>query len=413
MEKTKVVQLGNLGKGRMINSEKEKLELTDEFMLLGIQFNRRELHKITDDNCRLNFPKMKKVLRQWKRRKLTMNGKISVFKSLVFSMITHILLSLPNPSQECIKEYDKMCKDFLWGKKPPKFRREILEYPHELGGLQLHNLKRFSSSLKTTWLRRITSTDSGWTTFALTYEIDKCWMFGNDFTESKNNTITNIFWRYVMSAIIDLRNGTRPITDLVYLSWPIWYDQIIKLPIIKKLQRKNVCLVSDLLGITWEILTKDEIERTRGINLNFLEFMAIKQSVKRFISNAEKKRVNIGPYRPFLLNIVFSQKRCQNMYRKTGHYGNKILQEILQKWEIDLVLNIEPDEVKKLIRLFKKTTRNMYLWDIQYKLWHERVATNLRLYQMNIKETEACAYCQQRETNVYAFVFCDRSQNFW
>ena len=55
----------------------------------------------------------------------------------------------------------------------------------------------------------------------------------------------------------------------------------------------------------------------------------------------------------------------------------------------------------------------MYLWDIQFKMWHGRIATNSRLFQMNIKETEACTYCQQRETSVHAFVLCDRAQNFW
>ena len=39
IEKTKVVQLGAFGDGRMINLEKEKLDLTDEFMPLGVQFN--------------------------------------------------------------------------------------------------------------------------------------------------------------------------------------------------------------------------------------------------------------------------------------------------------------------------------------------------------------------------------------
>ena len=135
-----------------------------------------------------------------------------------------------------------MCKDFLWGEKPPKFRREILEYPYDLGGLQLHNLERFSSSLKTTCLRRRISTDSGWTTFALAYEIDKCGMFGNVFTETKKNTITNIFWKGVMSSIIDLRKWIQPITDLDYLSWPLWYDQTINLPIIKKTAKKK-CLL--------------------------------------------------------------------------------------------------------------------------------------------------------------------------
>ena len=36
IEKTKVVQLGQVGGSRMINLEKEKLEYTDEFVLLGI-----------------------------------------------------------------------------------------------------------------------------------------------------------------------------------------------------------------------------------------------------------------------------------------------------------------------------------------------------------------------------------------
>ena len=83
------------------------------------------------------------------------------------------------------------------------------------------------------------------------------------------------------------------------------------------------------------------------------------------------------------------------------------------KWEVDLELNIEPEEVQQSIKLFKRTTRNMYLWDIQYKIWYERVATNSKLYQTNIKDTELCEYCQERETNVHAFVLCERTQNFW
>ena len=113
IEKTKVVQLGAAGDGRMISLDNGKLELTDEFVLLGIHFNTRELNKITDNNCRLKFPKMKKILRLSKRRRLTLNGKISVFKSLASSMITHILLSLPDPSPTLLEEFEKMTNDLL------------------------------------------------------------------------------------------------------------------------------------------------------------------------------------------------------------------------------------------------------------------------------------------------------------
>ena len=306
-----------------------------------------------------------------------------------------------------------MIADFLWGGKPAKFRKEILEYPYDLGGLQLHNLQRFSTSPKTTWLRRIISTNSSWTTFAIAYEIDKCWNLGNDFAKQKKNTITNTFWKDVVQSIINLRENLKLKTDLDYLCWPLWHDQIIKLPLLKKLKNKNVCMVSDLLGINWEIMAKEEIEMTRGVNLNFLENLSIKQSIKRFIKNADKQRVNIGPYRPYLLNIVFSQKKgCQDIYRKTGHYGNQLLREVSHKWEIDLIQNIEHDEVQQSIRLLKKKNRNMYLWDIQYKIWYTRVATNAKLFQMNIKDTEHCEYCEMRETNVHAFVSCERT-HFW
>ena len=51
---------------------------------------------------------MKTKLRQLKRRKLTINRKIYVIKSLVSSMITHILLSLPHTSDKYIKEIENM-----------------------------------------------------------------------------------------------------------------------------------------------------------------------------------------------------------------------------------------------------------------------------------------------------------------
>ena len=114
-----------------------------------------------------------------------------------------------------------MARDFFWRGKPPKFRKEILEYPYDLGGLQLHNLKRFSSSLKTTWLRRIIKTNSGWTTIPLAYEIDTCWLYGNIFLETKANNITNKFWKDVVQSICDLRVGKIPVVDLDYLRWPL------------------------------------------------------------------------------------------------------------------------------------------------------------------------------------------------
>ena len=46
-----MVQLGVRGDSKMINKENDKLECTNTFVLLGIGFNTKELHNITDINC--------------------------------------------------------------------------------------------------------------------------------------------------------------------------------------------------------------------------------------------------------------------------------------------------------------------------------------------------------------------------
>ena len=51
-------------------------------------------------------------------------------------------------------------------------------------------------------------------------------------------------------------------------------------------------MVADLLDRSWEIMTKEEIERSKNVTLNFLEYMSIKQSIKGFIKNAKKQIEN-------------------------------------------------------------------------------------------------------------------------
>ena len=125
--------------------------------------------------------------------------------------------------------------------------------------------------------------------FALPHEIDKCWLYGDNYLEKKKNTITNSFRREVAQSMYDLRHIMKPITDHDYLTWPSWHDKTLRLPEIKTLKVRGVNVVADLLDSTWEVLPKEIIEQSRNVNLNFLEYMAIKQSLTSFIKDANKK----------------------------------------------------------------------------------------------------------------------------
>ena len=61
-----------------------------------------------------------------------------IIKLLIYSKITHILLSLRKPSDHTFIDLHTVVDSFLWNNKPSKFRRETLEADISEGGLKLH-----------------------------------------------------------------------------------------------------------------------------------------------------------------------------------------------------------------------------------------------------------------------------------
>ena len=91
----------------------------------------KNLHEITDLNIQRKMGEIQKLIRIWS----TPYRKVIIIKSLLISKITHMLLSLPSPSVLCIKELNETFSMFLWCRKPPKWRKEILEGEYHEGGL--------------------------------------------------------------------------------------------------------------------------------------------------------------------------------------------------------------------------------------------------------------------------------------
>ena len=61
----------------------------------------------------------------------------------------------------------------------------------------------------------------------------------------------------------------------------------------------------------------------------------------------------------------------------------------------------------------KRVTRNMYLYDVQFKLLHLRIATNGNLFKMKTLNYEECEYCVDKGTVTHAFLTCERAVSFW
>ena len=98
--------------------------------------------------------KIEKVLKVWKMRKLTLNGKITIFKTLALSKIIYIshMSSVP---PAIITQLTQIHKDFIWDEKKPKIKHSTLIANYEDGGLRDIDIFSKIKALQLSWLKRL------------------------------------------------------------------------------------------------------------------------------------------------------------------------------------------------------------------------------------------------------------------
>ena len=98
-DKTKIIWIGK--HKYSINSIKTKWKLSwgeTQFKLLGIKFD-VDLKSMAELNFSKKLTSIINSISVWKRRKLTLLGRITVVKSLLIPVLTYLFISLPNPTQ--------------------------------------------------------------------------------------------------------------------------------------------------------------------------------------------------------------------------------------------------------------------------------------------------------------------------
>ena len=102
--------------------------------LLGISFSYNKKLE-TKENFIRYVRKTEKVLKLWRMKNLTVEGKITIFKPSAIYKIMHLSLVTNIPS-EIINELNKILKEFIWNENNPKIKNTTLRNKYENGGLK-------------------------------------------------------------------------------------------------------------------------------------------------------------------------------------------------------------------------------------------------------------------------------------
>ena len=94
------------------------------------------------------------ILKLWKMRDLSIEGKIIVFKTLVFSKLVCLALHtvIPNLITE---EVAKRQKSFIWHRSSPKIKHETLRMEFKVGDLKSVDIRFKFVSLQCSWLKEL------------------------------------------------------------------------------------------------------------------------------------------------------------------------------------------------------------------------------------------------------------------
>ena len=96
----------------------------DTIKIFGIHYSYNKQPE-NDENFKKYIPKIENVLKLWRARNLSLEGKITVFKSLALSKITHLALVKTIPPY-IIDQLNKKQKNFIWNELNIKIKNSTI-----------------------------------------------------------------------------------------------------------------------------------------------------------------------------------------------------------------------------------------------------------------------------------------------
>ena len=405
-----------MGIGRaIIDNSLEGVAMTDEVKIVGIIFRKDKSASEIEDNWNNKIDKIKGIIKNWMKRKLTVIGKIQVIKTFILSQFVYLLQSLALPYR-VLDEINSILYRFIWRKDHvekrawERLKRKVLSNDKENGGLNMINIHDFQNSFLLHWGKRLLSKDlEDWKLIPM--YVFKCvgglFVFkskvsSKDFKGSEH--IKSLFWKNVLQSWLD--NNT--FTDEITLNDVINNNKFVTVhgnPLfVFEAVKNNIITVKDMLNEAGEIISFAEYNNRIGRTAsNLIDHTILKTAISKIQNRIQHLQTNQA--------VFFKDTNIESLDRK------KIYELLLKYekchcetiWEKKLGKKINDDTWTNIFLCTKETK----LQEFQWKIVHNIFPTNILLNRMGLEPSEKCETCGVAEFVEHLFYECQRLGNFW
>ena len=376
--------------------------------------------------------KLAEILKSWKKRKLTIFGKVLVLKVLALSQVIFNATVLPIPFGT-IGKINEIIYQYLWDGKRDKIKRKTLIGDYERGGIRMPDVQSVFESLQVKWIQRLVSAEE-----ATWKELPKFWLnqFGKDFLIFKMN-IGNLsqihckkhwfpkFYEQIVNSWYKVRGVNKVENMFEIRKEVIWGNRYIlfknKPIIFHNWIEDNVIYVNDLLNEKGNFSQKDLYNKLSK-KINWLSeistlLKAIPQHWKQILNSDESQKTSV--HVKDALSIATA--KLQKVYMKD--IKNNLFYEILvqRKFEKSYIENMWNRKLKnsekgiwKYVWLFihKGLTENK-IRQFKYKILHYILPCGELLHKWKIQQTAECIFCGKIDDYQHMYCQCNRLNFLW
>ena len=418
-DKTVAVWLGEAMNSNKTLCPEIKLNWSDNFTLLGIKFS-TDLMQMISENYASKVQSIKNIVDNYKKRKLSILGKVTVLKTLAIPKLAYLLKVLPSPGIDIFLDLEKCFKNFIWDEKRPRIIMTQLEKNIEDGGLRLPNIQVLNKAAKLTWIPKLLNEKGPWQDLfneSFSSRKEYIWMLdplSMDYIKTKTQSL---FWKDVFEA---WKSYQKSIIDNVDArTIPIWNSYFVQNEnLIKKrneLERNGLLFVNDLLMDIREFMGYQNFKEKFQVNINFVDFYSLMHSIPRPWKgqiNQQKSRLCGQVTHKGLQELLNMRQVCNEAYWKfMGKIKPK--RNFLNKWSEYFQTHITEDEMKEFFKINFQCTNESRMRSFQYKILQRILTTNKFLNICKISD-DKCYFCKREvETLEHLLWDCPEVKKLW
>ncbi len=429
-EKSIAYKIGSLINQNIVYNLNENIQWSAEpIETLGVIIPITQREKIFEYNYKPKIKKVEAVFKQWSKRKLSIQGKVCIIKTLAISQLVYLCSVLPTPPKryEYDKHIERLIFNFLWNGKPDRIKRRILYNTKENGGLSIPNFKMINIAAKITWVKRY-----------LAAEDDKIWKvlvdislqkYGGAFFLYCNISPHDKIFDTIKSTVV--RDWAMCWSTYNFINSPeeneismqiIWHNSLFnnkRIVHLKQLICNNIFYIGQFRKERERrLLQYNEFKEKYNIDITFLDYHSLISRIpRRWLDVMEQHDQTNVP------GSLWSSK-IEDLQSRTNIYGfvySVLMNELCETpeksqtwWANELQISRDDINWRSVYKDIYQISNHSKLREFHFKWLHNIVVVNNKLFKWNMVDSSLCDFCNSAPDSItHRFWLCTKTHELW